>query len=217
MSKPKVKICCISSIEEAKLAIKHGASALGLVGKMPSGPGIINDELINAIANIVPPPISTFLLTSETKWKEIVNHYKKANTTTIQLVDELDGREYTHIKQELPHVKIVQVIHVVNENSIKEAVEISHYVDAILLDSGNPNLSVKELGGTGRTHNWEISKKIKQEINIPLFLAGGLNKDNVKFAIDYVEPFGIDLCSGVRTNGKLDEKKLEEFFNEMSK
>ena len=119
MSNPKVKICCISSIEEAKLAVKYGASALGLVGKMPSGPGIINDELINAIANIVPPPISTFLLTSETKWKEIVNHYKKVNTTTIQLVNELDGREYTHIKQELPHVKIVQVIHVVNENSIK--------------------------------------------------------------------------------------------------
>ena len=119
MSNPKVKICCISSIEEAKLAVKYGASDLGLVGKMPSGPGIINDELINAIANIVPPPISTFLLTSETKWKEIVNHYKKVNTTTIQLVNELDGREYTHIKQELPHVKIVQVIHVVNENSIK--------------------------------------------------------------------------------------------------
>jgi len=66
MIKPRVKICCISSIEEARLAIEHGASALGLVGQMPSGPGIIEDELIYEIARVAPPPISTFLLTSQT-------------------------------------------------------------------------------------------------------------------------------------------------------
>ena len=161
MSKPRVKICCISSIEEANLAIKYGVSALGLVGKMPSGPGIINDNLMNKIANIVPPPIATFLLTRETKWKNIVKHYIKVNTTTIQLVDKLEGKDYSYLRQELPNVKIVQVIHVINENSIKEAVEVSQYVDAILLDSGNPNLLLKELGGPGRTHNWELSKKNK--------------------------------------------------------
>ena len=212
MTKTRVKICCISSIEEAKIAIECGASALGLVANMPSGPGVIDDELIAQISKFVPPPIATFLLTSETKPENIISHYKKLNTTTIQIVDELEKREYEIIRKELPHVKLVQVIHVIDDNSVKEAVEISKFVDAVLLDSGNPNLSVKELGGTGRIHNWDLSKKIRESISIPLFLAGGINKDNVKQAMDYVQPFGVDLCSSVRTDGKLDKEKLEDFF-----
>lgn len=209
----KVKICCISSVDEARLAIQYGAAALGLVGKMPSGPGIIDDDLINTIAKTIPPPISSFLLTSETRAEAIIEHYKKAHTSTIQIVDALTDRQYGEIKAKLPSVKLVQVIHVIDEHSITEAVEISAHVDAILLDSGNPKLATKELGGTGRVHNWDISKRIRESITIPLFLAGGINKDNVIAAIDYVQPFGVDLCSSVRTNGQLDEKKLEEFFN----
>ena len=210
--KTRVKICCISSKEEAQQVIKYGASGLGLVGNMPSGPGVIGDDLINDIAQIVPPAVSSFLLTSETTADAIINHYKKVYTNTIQLVDELKNEEYQILRNELPWVKLVQVIHVIDENSVTEAVEKSPFVDAILLDSGNPNLQVKELGGTGRTHNWAISKKIREEINIPLFLAGGLNPNNVKEAIDAVQPFGVDICSGVRTDGKLDEKKLDAFF-----
>lgn len=213
MTRPRIKICCISSIDEARIAIEHGASALGLVGHMPSGPGVIGDELIYQITKAVPPPISTFLLTSETKPQDIITHYKRVQTTTIQIVDALEKREYQLLREELPNVKLVQVIHVIDENSVKEAIEISNYVDAILLDSGNPNLSIKELGGTGRTHNWELSREIRKAIPIPLFLAGGLNKDNVRQAIETVQPFGLDLCSSVRTNGKLDPQKLNDFFN----
>ena len=213
MTRPKVKICCIGSIEEAKLAVEYGASALGLVGHMPSGPGVIGDELIYQIAKAVPPPISTFLLTSETKPQNIIQHYKRVNTTTIQIVDELEKQEYQSLRDELPNVKLVQVIHVIDENSVKEAIEVSKYVDAILLDSGNPNLSIKELGGTGRTHNWELSREIRKAIPIPLFLAGGLNKNNVRQAIEKVQPFGLDLCSSVRTEGQLDRQKLKDFFN----
>jgi phosphoribosylanthranilate isomerase len=83
MPKVRVKICCISSVEEANLAVQYGASALGLVGKMPSGPGVISDELIHSIAKVVPPPIATFLLTSETSPNSIIDHYKKVNTSTI--------------------------------------------------------------------------------------------------------------------------------------
>jgi len=193
---PRVKICCISSREEAATAIQYGAAALGLVGKMPSGPGIITDEAIYSIAQMVPPPIATFLLTSETIAQDIIEHHQKVHTTTIQLVDALPNRDYLTIRERLPHVKLVQVIHVINEDSVEEAIEISQWVDAILLDSGNPNLSVKELGGTGRTHNWQLSRQIR----------------DVKQAIETVEPFGVDLCSGVRTEGKLDERKLEAFF-----
>lgn len=213
MTRPRVKICCISSIEEAKLAVEYGASALGLVGHMPSGPGVIGDELIYQIAKEVPPPISTFLLTSETKPQNIIQHYRRVNTTTIQIVDELEKRDYQSLRDDLPNVKLVQVIHVIDENSVKEAIEISKYVDAILLDSGNLNLSVKELGGTGRTHNWELSREIRKSIPIPLFLAGGLNKDNVRQAIETVQPFGLDICSSIRTDGQLDRQKLKDFFN----
>ena len=208
----KVKICCISSIEEAKLAIGHGAAAIGLVGRMPSGPGIITDELIHAIAKTVLPPIHSFLLTSETTAEAIIEHHNKVNTTTIQIVDALSGREYHKIREAIPNVQLVQVIHVLDEGSIKEAIEISEFVDAILLDSGNPNLPTKVLGGTGKTHNWDLSKKIREKISLPIFLAGGINKDNIKKAIEHVQPYGIDLCSSVRTNGQLDESKLEELF-----
>ena len=209
----KVKICCISSIEEARLAVAYGAAAIGLVGRMPSGPGIIKDELIHAIAKTVPPHTHTFLLTSETTTDNIIEHHKKVNTTTIQIVDALSGREYHKIREAIPNVQLVQVIHVLDEGSIKEAIEISEFVDAILLDSGNPNLPTKVLGGTGKTHNWDLSKKIREKISLPIFLAGGINKDNIKKAIEHVQPYGIDLCSSVRTNGQLDESKLEALFN----
>jgi len=212
MNKPQIKICCISSIEEAKLAVNLGASAIGLVGQMPSGPGIISNELIKKIANSVPKDIDTFLLTSETEVSKIVNHYSEVNTTTIQIVDELTKGTHAELKYALPHIKIVQVLHVINENSIEEAIKISKYVDTILLDSGNPNLETKELGGTGKIHNWEISKEIVKSVKIPVYLAGGLNPNNAFQAIKKVNPYGLDLCSGVRTNGNLDSVKLTAFF-----
>jgi phosphoribosylanthranilate isomerase len=202
---------------EAALAIKHGAAALGLVGQMPSGPGIIDDDLIRSIVKTIPPPISSFLLTSETSARNIIDHYQKVQTTTIQIVDALSDRQYQLIRQELPNVKLVQVIHVLNEASIEEAIEISEFVDAVLLDSGNPNLLVKELGGTGRIHDWRLSRQIREAINVPMFLAGGINNDNVRQAVELVQPFGLDLCSSVRTNGLLDERKLEVFFTEIEK
>lgn len=210
--RPRVKVCCISSPEEARLAISYGASALGLVGRMPSGPGIIPDAMIREIAESVPPGVSTFLLTSETRSEDIIAHHRKVHTTTIQIVDELKEAKYQQIRAALPGIKLVQVIHVVDENSVEEAIRLSHQVDALLLDSGNPGLPVKELGGTGRVHNWELSRKIREAIDIPLFLAGGLNKHNVRQAIEQVQPFGLDLCSGLRTQDKLDEEKLSAFF-----
>ncbi|MDP1842434.1 MAG: phosphoribosylanthranilate isomerase [Sediminibacterium sp.] len=211
----RVKICCIGSAEEASMAIQYGASALGLVANMPSGPGVISDESIRKIAATVPPGIATFMLTSETSAEEIILHHQRTLTNTIQIVDELKKGTYDKIKAALPAIKIVQVIHVIDEKTIDEAIRISHSVDALLLDSGNPNLAVKELGGTGRVHNWQLSKKIVEQSKVPVFLAGGLNAENVKRAVDEVQPFGLDLCSGVRTNHQLDPQKLELFFNQL--
>ena len=208
---PRIKICCISSENEARMAIENGASAIGLVARMPSGPGPIADDLIRQIAKTVPPPVATFLLTSETSVKEIIEHHHRTNTNTIQIVDSLSSGTYSQLKAALPGVKIVQVIHVIDERSVDEAIIISEMVDALLLDSGNPKLKIKELGGTGRVHNWKLSRQIREKSKCPIFLAGGLNPDNVRQAIEEVQPFAVDVCSGVRTDGRLDRKKLELF------
>jgi len=208
----KVKICCISSIEEAHMAIRSGATELGLVGPMPSGPGIISESKIAEIVKSVPDYINTFLLTSETDVKNIIEQHKRVKTNTIQIVDKLKYGNYHDIRNAIPDVKLVQVIHVINEKSVEEAQESAKDVDYILLDSGNPNKEIKELGGTGRTHNWELSKIIVKTIDKPVFLAGGLNPTNIKNAIETVNPYGVDLCSGVRYNGNLNAQKLELFF-----
>jgi len=208
----RVKICCINSEDEARIAINSGASAIGLVARMPSGPGPIADELIRQIAKTVPPPVATFMLTSETSVEKIIEHHRRTNTNTIQIVDKLSSGTYYQLKSALPDTKIVQVIHVIDESSVDEALAISVMVDAILLDSGNPKLKIKELGGTGRVHNWKLSRLITETIKCPVFLAGGLNPDNVRQAIDEVQPFAVDVCSGVRTDGHLDRKKVELFI-----
>ena len=209
---PRVKICCISSISEAKLAIQHGASALGLVSEMPSGPGVISNELIAEIVSSVPPPISTFLLTSLCEADAVIQQHAICKTSTLQLVDHVAPNELLKLRKNLPHIKLVQVIHVMDESSIAEAQEIECYVDALLLDSGNPKLKVKELGGTGRVHDWTVSKKITDTVKIPVFLAGGLCEENVRDAINCVQPFGLDLCSSVRENGNLSVAKLKQFM-----
>ncbi len=212
MIKPRIKICCIQSIDEARLAIANGASAIGLVSEMPSGPGVISEDLIEKIAASSPPAIGTFLLTSKTNVEEIISQQKRCRTNTIQLCDRLPDGSHKELKYQLPGISIVQVIHVQGEESVEEAVKISEFVDALLLDSGNQDLKIKELGGTGRTHNWHISRKIVEKIRKPVLLAGGLNSINIKQAIEFVQPFGVDLCNGVRTNGKLDKIKLENFI-----
>ena len=208
----RIKICCISSIEEAKLAIKYGADALGLVGKMPSGPGPIDDEMILKIAASIPPAVASFLLTSEQSAKRIIEHVRRTAVNTVQIVDELNEGTYLQIRDALPHVKMVQVIHVTNSQSIEEAKRISLFVDAILLDSGNPYAATKILGGTGNTHNWEVSSQLVQAVEVPVFLAGGLNSNNVKEAMEKVKPYGVDICNGVRTHGALDPLKLAAFI-----
>jgi phosphoribosylanthranilate isomerase len=211
-TKPRVKICCIASIAEAWLAIDHGASAIGLVSAMPSGPGPIAEELIGEIAAVVPPGVASFLLTCKQDVASIIDQQRRLRVNTIQICDRLAEGTYEELREELPGVSLVQVIHVTGVESVVEAETIAPSVDAILLDSGNQSLTVKELGGTGRTHDWSLSRKIRENIDVPLFLAGGLNPRNVAEAIAAVEPFGIDVCSGLRTDGHLDEKKLKAFF-----
>ncbi len=210
---PRVKICCIGSVEEAALAVEAGAAALGLVSHMPSGPGVISDELIAEIAASVPPAIGTFLLTSRQSVDEIVAQQRACSTNTIQICDHLTRGTHRELKQALPGISIVQVVHVTGPESVAEAVAVAPHVDALLLDSGNQKLAVKVLGGTGRTHDWTLSRTIRERVDVPIFLAGGLTPENVGQAIAEVGSFALDVCSGVRTDGELDAEKLKRFLS----
>lgn len=213
---PRVKVCCISSIAEARLALRLGADALGLVSRMPSGPGVIEESVIAEIAAITPPSIGSFLLTSELDVNSIVTQQRRCRVNTIQIVDRLERGSFEDLRGALPGVSIVQVIHITGDESIDEACRVVELgIDALLLDSGNQRLPVKVLGGTGRTHDWTLSRKIRELVSVPLFLAGGLKVENVARAIEEVQPFGVDVCSGLRTNGELDELRLAEFMHEV--
>ena len=209
---PRVKICCMGSVAEAWLAIGSGAAAVGLVSEMPSGPGVISEDLIAEIAAELPPAIGSFLLTCKTDPQAIIDQQRRLRVNTIQICDRLQLPSYEILRAGLPGVSLVQVVHVTGPESVDEAVAAAPFVDAVLLDSGNQSLPVKELGGTGRTHDWNLSLKIREVIDVPLFLAGGLKAENVAEAISQVRPFGVDVCSGVRTDGRLDEEKLRAFF-----
>ena len=211
---PRVKVCCIASELEAALAVRLGASAIGLVSRMPSGPGQIPETRIRDIASSVPPGVATFLLTSETTAERIIEQQRFCRPTTLQLVDDVEPGVHARLRDALPGISIVQVIHVRDADALRQAIAIAPAVDAILLDSGNPSLSTKELGGTGRVHDWALSRKIRESVAVPVFLAGGLNPGNVAKAIAQVAPFGVDVCSGLRTNGNLDEAKLGAFMRE---
>src|SRR5919202_2289828 len=212
MTKPRVKVCCIASAEEARLAVECGADAVGLVSEMPSGPGVIAEELIAEVAARVPPPVATFLLTCRQDAESIVGQQRRCRVNTIQLCDRIPRGVYGELRAQLPGVSLVQVVHVRGEESVEEALGAAPHVDALLLDSGNQTLAVKELGGTGRTHDWRLSRRIRDSVSVPVFLAGGLKPQNVAEAVEVVRPFGLDVCSGVRADGRLDAVKLKRFF-----
>jgi len=177
------------------MAIEFGANAIGLVSRMPSGPGPIEEELIAEIVAAVGDSVETFLLTCETTADAIIAQQRRTGASTLQLVDAVDLGAHEAIRSALDGVRIVQVIHVTGEGSIDEAVDAAKTADAVLLDSGNPALAVKELGGTGRRHDWSLSRRIVEASSVPVYLAGGLNAANVREAIETVKPYGVDICS----------------------
>ncbi len=206
----EIKICCISSNDDARIAIDAGANILGLVSAMPSGPGVIDETLIASIASFV--TAQTFLLTSLCDADAILAQHRRCGTTGIQLCDALPSGTIAQLRDKLPGIRLVQVIHVAGEASYVEAMAAAKEADALLLDSGSPSLQIKELGGTGRVHDWSISRRICADAGIPVFLAGGLRAENVADALATTGATGVDICSGVRTDGRLDREKLVRFI-----
>ncbi|HEX5727592.1 MAG TPA: phosphoribosylanthranilate isomerase [Longimicrobiaceae bacterium] len=210
--RPRIKVCCIADVDEAWTAIRAGASALGLVSNMGVGPGIIADERIDEIAARIPPGIASFLLTAKNDAASLIAMQRRSGANTLQLCDRVDSAVRREVRAALPGIALVQVVHVSGPESLDEALAVAPEVNAILLDSGTPGVPGGLLGGTGRVHDWEVSRRIREAVDVPVYLAGGLRADNVAEAIRQVRPFGLDLCTGLRTDGRLDPDKLSRFF-----
>ncbi len=210
-----VKVCCIQSVLEAEIAARSGASAIGLVSKMPSGPGPISEELIADIAARKPAGVTTVLLTAERTAQAIIEQHRRCKTDALQLVDRLKGQALSELRSALPDVALFQVVHVTDASSVGEAVDAAQLADVILLDSGRPDAEIKELGGTGRVHDWSLSREVVEAVDVPVYLAGGLRAENVAAAVRAVRPYGVDLCTGVRSAGLLDADKLGAFMQQV--
>ncbi|MBW3661313.1 MAG: phosphoribosylanthranilate isomerase [Gemmatimonadetes bacterium] len=151
------------------------------------------------------------LLSSETDPDAVVSQQLRTRVDAVQLVDRWDAERRAALRSRLPGVRLIQVVHVTGTESVDEAREAAVRSDALLLDSGRPDGRVRELGGTGRVHDWATSRAIREAVEIPVFLAGGLTADNVRDAIRAVRPYAVDVCTGVRSDGRLDASRLQAF------
>jgi phosphoribosylanthranilate isomerase len=208
----RVKVCCIATREEAAMAIDAGADLLGLVGPMPSGPGPISLELAAEIARTLPPGISSVLLTSATELGALVDEVALVRPAVLQLTDAVEPGVLEGLRRRAGGTRLLQVLHVEDDRVLAMASALAPLIDGLLLDSGRPDATVKELGGTGRVHDWRLSREIVRAVHRPVFLAGGLGPSNIGPAIAAVHPFGVDLCSGIRTDGRLNAQVLDAFM-----
>ena len=211
MHRPRVKICCMASVEEATLCAELGVDLVGLVGPMPSGAGIVSPQVCREISDHAAAWVTPVLLTSSETAQDIRTDVEDANVRAVQLVRHVEPSVHRELAMTVPHVRRFQVIHVEDGTALDLIDVYAELADAFLLDSGRP--SAAELGGTGRVHDWDISAEFVRRSPLPVFLAGGLKPENVADALLKVQPFGLDICSGVRTpDDRLDPQKLRAFL-----
>lgn len=190
------------------MAIDAGADLVGLVGPMPSGPGPIDLETAATIARGLPPGVGSVLLSHAADLDRLEAELRLVRPAVLQLVDAVEPRVLEALRRHKGGTRLLQVLHVRDATVLDEAQDLSPLVDGFLLDSGRPDAAIKELGGTGRVHDWQFSRRVVETVERPVFLAGGLDPSNIARAIAEVQPFGVDLCSGLRRAGRLDPALL---------
>lgn len=211
MSPPRLKVCCLQDERELDLAVAAGAHLLGLVGRGLSGPEVIDDDRITHLARRAPPGAVAVLLTRDQDPAELVRRVVRTRVGVVQICDAVSPEVWAAVRRDAPGVRILQVVHVQGPEALEEAQRVAPHVDAVLLDSGTPQGPNPVYGGSGATHDWQISRQIVQATPGPVWLAGGLQAGNLAAAWATVRPFGVDLCSGVRRDGRLDAARLGAF------
>jgi len=211
----KVKICGITNTNDARMAAKFGADALGfLIGIRHKSEDVILPEEAKKIISACPPFVTTVMVTHLLESESIISLFREIGTTAIQLHDEIKLDEIKAIRKALPTVRLIKAVHITDlKESLRRARIFERIVDAIVLDT--INLKEDRIGGTGLTHDWQISKQIKESVSIPIILAGGLNPSNVQEAIRTVRPYAVDVNTGVkkdRYDRVKDPAKLKDFI-----
>ncbi len=190
------------------MAAAVGADFLGLVGPMPSGPGILTLAEARAVAQALPDDARPILLTAAETAQDIAREAAFVGVEAVQVVRPLTGREARALSGQGLHY--LQVIHVEGPDALDLIDLYAEHCDAFLLDSGRP--SQGQFGGTGRVHDWTLSAAFCDRAPRPVYLAGGLTPETVGAAIRQVRPAGVDICSGLRRNGALDPALLDTFM-----
>lgn len=192
----RVKICGISSVDEALCCAQAGADAVGLV--FAQSPRRVEPALARKITASLPPfiqRVGVFVNAEKTLVEQIASY---VGLTALQFHGQ-EAADYC-ASFSLPVIKAVAV------NSATDLAGFDEFpAAAILLDTYDPLLA----GGTGRTFNWEL---VESGLKKPVVLAGGLHAGNVQSAIKQVKPYAVDISSGVETNGKKDKEKIKVFI-----
>ena len=205
-----VKICANKTIEEAQMCLNAGADVIGiLVGQEHSSTDFVNKETAKEICDYVNKRCNVSLVTHLTNADEIIELTKFIGNNIIQLHSNIEEREVKKIVNALPNIKLVRLIHISTDGQIATNISKMKYADFYLLDSFN--LKTNQVGGTGFTHDWNKSRELITKLNKPTFLAGGLNPDNVKIAINQTNPYGVDVNSGCKVDGKKNAEKVLKF------
>ncbi len=208
----KVKICANKSVDEAKMCLDAGADIIGiLVGQEHNSNDFIDKYKAKEITNFVDKRCKVSLVTHLTDADKIIELTKFIGNDIIQLHSDIKEDEVEKIYKSLPNVKLVRLIHISKDGKICTNYKKVQYVDYYLLDSFN--LKTNQVGGTGLIHDWNKSSELIKELNKPVFLAGGLNPDNVKQAVSLAHPYGVDVNSGCKNKlGMKDKNKVKNFI-----
>lgn len=213
----RVKVSCLRTPEEARLAVSFGAVAIGIASGVPGSTEELEDEQIAAITACVGDDIGTFLLTALGDPGEIAAKARRCAVNTVQLWEPLAPEAYIELRRAAPGLSIAQSIHVVDERAIAQAREMAGVADALVLGSTNPEPPFRWTSPHGRTHDWTISRRIVESAQIPVILSGGLTARNVADAVRFVRPYGVEVCSSVRRNGRLEKSLLVEFLESVTR
>ena len=210
-----VKICGIRRHEDALIAAELGVDAIGLlVGQRHNSPDFISVAVAREISRNLPPSVEAVLVTHITEVDEIERLLRQSGITTVQLHSEIAADSVANLRERFPDLKVLKSVHVISADSVADPEAFRKVMDGFVLDT--INVATDQVGGTGKTHDWSISQKIVTRYpEIPIILAGGLTSENVRSAIEYVHPFGVDVNSGTKgSDGFKDARKMREFILE---
>ncbi|OGG73833.1 hypothetical protein A3A40_00270 [Candidatus Kaiserbacteria bacterium RIFCSPLOWO2_01_FULL_54_20] len=207
----RVKICGIKNIEDARAAYEAGADELGFHVALDGGRSPLTPESAAEMIRMLPGGVSSVVVTSATQPAQLIEIAGKTGARILQLYGDVTVETMREIKQAVPYMELWKVLNVSYESSIAKAKEYKGAADAIALDTLNKETGAR--GGSGKTHDWNISKKIVESVSIPVVLAGGLTPENVAEAIATVSPAGVDVNSGVSNpDGSKDIEKVRAFI-----